>query len=76
MSETCSTSQQPDATPCVGEVGEYWSRSGLTSTIRCEGHQRAHEEKLDEIANRYPDSSTPPVWFDSTYAGESWDDDY
>lgn len=73
---TCMTSKQPDATPCKGEVGTYWSRSGLTSTKRCEGHQRAHEEVLDGIANRYPDSDMAPSWFDPTYAGESWSDDY
>jgi hypothetical protein len=78
MSESlqCTTADQPDAGPCEGEVSVYWSRSGLTSTERCEGHQRAHWDALDAIAQRYPDSDTPPAWFDPTYAGESWNDDY
>jgi hypothetical protein len=65
-----------DESPCGGEVFERWSRSGMTSTVRCDVHQRAHDEILDGIANRYPDTSVAPDWFDESYAGERWDSDY
>lgn len=74
--QVCTTSEQPDATPCEGNVETFRSRSGLTLTARCWGHQREHEEVLDGIAHRYPDSDVAPAWFDPTYAGESWDSDY
>lgn len=62
--------------PCGGEVWERWSRSGLTSTVRCQNCQDAHDDVLDGIAQRYPDTPHAPAWFDPTYAGESWDYDY
>lgn len=67
--------------PCQGEV-EFWlalSGSG-ESYPRCEGHYQTYVErvqpKIDEVRERYPDSSFAPSWFDSSYAGERWDDDY
>lgn len=63
-------------TSCGGEVQEYWSRSGVTKSARCEVHWAAHNAILDGIATRYPDSDVPPSWFDPTYAGEHWNDDY
>ena len=58
---------------CSGEAWERVSRSGCTRSVKCEGCQAALDEILDAIDVRYPDSSTPPSWFDPTYAGESWD---
>jgi len=47
---------------------------------RCEKHYEAYVERvqprIDEVRERYPDSSFAPSWFDPSYAGESWDDDY
>lgn len=74
--EKCVTASQPDATPCGGEVEQRWSRSGMTSTFRCERHEMDHQDILDGISRRYPDSDVAPAWFDPTYAGETWDDDY
>ena len=71
----CISSDHPTI-PCEGEVIEYWSRSGATKAPRCEAHWIEHNRILDGVAQRYPDSSTPPAWFDPTYAGERWDDDY
>lgn len=76
MTNECMTADQPDATPCEGPVEQRWSRSGYTSTFRCEGHEMAHQDVLDGIAQRYPDSDVAPSWFDPTYAGERWDEDY
>lgn len=61
---------------CTGEVFTRYSRSGMTSTVRCDGHESAHQDMLDGISRRYPDSPVAPDWFDPTYAGERWDDDY
>lgn len=69
-------SNNGNARPCRGETFERWSRSGMTSTIRCQNCQSAHDDVLDGIARRYPDSDFAPAWFDPTYAGERWNDDY
>lgn len=61
---------------CDGEVDEHVSRSGMTSTLRCEAHHYAHCDRLDAISRRYPDSPSAPGWFDPAYAGESWDETY
>jgi hypothetical protein len=74
--EACSGIRQYEGTPCFGEVYTRYSRSGLTSTFRCEGHEMEHQDVLDGIARRYPDSDVAPAWFDPTYAGERWNDDY
>lgn len=73
--EACS-SRSRETTPCSGDVLTRYSRSGMTSTLRCEGHEMAHQDVLDGISRRYPDSDVAPSWFDPTYAGESWNDDY
>lgn len=73
--EKCSNAADETVT-CEGPAEVRYSRSGMTATIRCEGCQDRHDEVLDGIARRYPDSPTPPSWFDPTYAGESWDEDY
>lgn len=62
--------------PCAGPAQTQYSRSGLTSSVYCERHWGEHNDILDGIAERYPDSDVAPAWFDPTYAGESWNDDY
>lgn len=70
-------------TPCAGEVHEYTSRSGATTSFRCARHQDAYNVRMDEveadIQSRYPGydipGSPPPPDFDPTYAGERWDED-
>ena len=47
----------------------------MTHSLKCTGCQTALEDRLNEFDRRYPDSATPPSWFDPTYAGESWDED-
>lgn len=70
-----------DAANCDGEVSYYFALSGSGSTYpRCEAHYAEYVERvqpqMDDIRSRYPDSSQPPSWFDESYAGERWDDDY
>lgn len=69
-------SRQADTTGglrCAGPLEERVSRSGLTAAMICRAHREDLEERLDRIAERYPDTSSPPSWFDPSYAGESWD---
>jgi len=62
---------------CSDNVELRESLSGTGTPIpRCDYHW---EQRLDWQADhnqRYPDSSTPPSWFDPAYAGEHWDSDY
>jgi hypothetical protein len=66
---------------CEGDVFYHSALSGSgLRYARCEKHFDEYVErvqpKLDEIAERYPDTELAPSWFDPTYAGESWNDDY
>ncbi|MCR9292037.1 MAG: hypothetical protein NXI32_04910 [bacterium] len=49
----------------VGGVGTF----GLCPEC-CDKHHRARERAAEY------DSPCPPAWFDESYAGERWDDDY
>lgn len=67
--------------PCHGEVFERLTRSGSGMTFpRCDKHYAEYAERMDAIhaktRQRYPDTDCAPSWFDPTYAGESWNDDY
>ena len=61
---------------CEGEV-EY--RPSLTGTglaiPRCDHHWQARLDWQEEHLRIYPDSPTPPSWFDPEAAGEVWDDE-
>lgn len=58
---------------CSGPV-EYCTTDGLKFWPRCAGHFSIRLDR--EAMYRDHDSSFPPSWFDPTYAGERWDDDY
>lgn len=73
--DDCLYAGDPDLA-CGGEVFERVSRSGATVSVKCQNHQDALDERLDAIERVYPDSAMPPAWFDPTYAGETWDEDY
>ncbi|GAA2665117.1 hypothetical protein [Nonomuraea recticatena] len=61
---------------CEGEVSHRLS-SGETCFIwECSKHADESAERLNRLNRNYPDSDTPPHWFDPSYAGESWNDDY
>lgn len=74
---TCDHAGNPDD-PCDTGPVEY--RMSNTRTQRssplCARHQRQRLDRMREIDARYPDSDSPPEWFDESYAGERWDDDY
>ena len=67
-----------------GCAGETFQRAALSGSgmyyPRCDTHYDAYVDRLgpvmEDTRRRYPDSATPPDWFDPTYAGESWDEDY
>jgi len=63
-----------------GCAGEVLLRPSLTGTglaiARCDAHWQARLEWQEEHVKVYPDSSTPPDWFDPAAAGERWDDEY
>jgi hypothetical protein len=62
---------------CAGPVVGRPSYAGTGTPIyRCTHHDEVAYRKFEEARNRYPDSSTPPGWFDPTAAGESWDEEY
>jgi len=68
---------------CNGGVNSYRSRSGVTVSERCDAHQAVYNTRMDALEARlnadYPGynipGSSPPAWFDPTYAGERWDED-
>lgn len=62
---------------CTGTVQLRESLSGTGTRIpRCDGHWAKRLEKQEAHRKVYPDSPTPPDWFDPTVAGETWDEDY
>lgn len=66
---------------CAGEIISRFALSGSGIAYpRCDFHYDEYVERvqpaIDAVNERYPDSSQPPAWFDPTYAGECWDDDY
>jgi hypothetical protein len=65
---------------CVGPINEYPALSGSGSAYpRCERGYAEYVERvqpqIDAARDRYPDTPTPPSWFDPTYAGESWNEE-
>lgn len=64
-----------EAGPCRGELSFRRAAGGTCDITRCEAHWEERDEKEREIRENYPDSSTPPSWFDPTYAGERWNEE-
>lgn len=66
-----------NAPECAGavELRDALSASGIPYK-RCDKHWEARIRKQHELELAYPDSPMAPEWFDPTYAGERWDDDY
>lgn len=62
---------------CGGAVEYRMALSGTGRSFpRCDKHWSDRLDVQEGINRRYPDSPFPPSDFDSSYAGESWDDDY
>lgn len=60
---------------CRGDV-TMWTTDGLKYWPRCEFHGERRLASYENSIERYANSDVAPSWFDPTYAGERWDDDY
>lgn len=65
---------------CKGKV-EYRMTSDRAMTDfksfpRCEAHFEKREASARDAVEAGYFSDTVPSWFDASYAGEHWDDDY
>ena len=61
---------------CRGPVRFHMRPSDWKSFARCDHHQAQREQDRENSMERYADSDVAPGWFDPSYAGERWDDDY
>lgn len=61
---------------CRGNMEYRHALSGTGRSFpRCDHHWELRLDEQERIDRDYPDSDTPPAWFDPSYAGESWDDE-
>ena len=61
---------------CKGPVELRPAPSGSGfSYYRCLHHHQKVSERVQQVRERYPEGPTPPDWFDSSYAGERWDEE-
>ena len=60
---------------CRGTV-EYRAVPGGSAVARCEGHFERRMERWENSIEREALSDLAPSWFDPSYAGERWDEDY
>lgn len=64
-----------DVDHCSGPVELRESLTGTGTRIpRCDRHWDRRLDREEELRAAYPDSPNAPTWFDSSYAGETWDD--
>lgn len=60
---------------CQGDVEYRMPLSGTgKSFARCELHWEARLAEAERMSDYQ--SVAPPPWFDASYAGERWDDEY
>lgn len=61
---------------CEGPVTYRLSHAGTGLPVaECSHHQDVSARYHEGLRERYPDSDTPPAWFDPTNAGETWSDE-
>ena len=70
--ETLECVNWPDECEGAVELRMALSGSGEPSP-RCDKHWDRRLELEERLRADYPDSSTPPAWFDPANAGETWD---
>lgn len=70
---TCDE-QGMDDFDCRGTV-ELWVTETGYRIYRCGAHRAAVIARLEKINRRYPNTPTPPKWFDPLDAGERWNED-
>lgn len=62
---------------CAGAVEYRTPLSGTGRSFpRCDAHWEKRLDTQERINRDYPDSPAAPRWFDPSYAGEHWDEDY
>lgn len=62
---------------CSGRVEYRMALSGTgTPYPRCDNHWSDRLDLEQRLRRDYPDTDTPPSWFDPANAGEHWNDDY
>lgn len=63
--------------PCAGPVEFHSIDPGRTRAHpRCEKHWGQRLDRRENSIEVYENSDVRPAWFDESYAGERWDDDY
>lgn len=73
---TCLQEGNPDS-PCSGTVEYHSIDPGRTRAHpRCAKHWRERLQRRENSIERYENSDIAPDWFDPSYAGERWNDDY
>lgn len=71
----CLEDGRPDD-PCKGPVGYHFVGDSLQGWPRCDHHADKRQQRYDEGIERESRSPIPPDWFDESFAGERWEDDY
>jgi hypothetical protein len=79
-----SAEESETAEECIAAgpdwVGRVELRMALSGTgipyPRCDGHWSTRLDLEQRLRRDYPDTDTPPAWFDGANAGERWNDDY
>jgi hypothetical protein len=62
---------------CRGKVEYRMPLSGSGRSFpRCDHHWSQRLDHQERLRGDYPDSPSPPRWFDPADAGEHWDSDY
>lgn len=61
---------------CRGPVEFYATPGRLRAFPRCTRHWEERMDRYENSIERYANSDTPPSWFDPSYAGERWDEEY
>lgn len=61
---------------CRGAVEFHVVGASMNAWPRCEYHAELRLERYENSIEKYADSDVPPDWFDPSFAGERWDDDY
>lgn len=62
---------------CRGPVEYHSVDPGRASAVpRCDHHWGERLRRRENSIEAYENSDVAPGWFDPTYAGERWDEDY
>jgi hypothetical protein len=75
MDEMCIDFNEED--PCKGPIEFHSVDPGRAEAFpRCEKHWAKRLERRENSIEKYENSDVVPAWFDPTYAGERWEEDY